>query len=352
MSKNIVIQEDGLGKQLTVDKLKTNIVGGGTCMWVPEDATILGTKSINKNGTYRASDDGYYGYEQVTVNVSGGSGTATGTDGDGDEAVAYPDPETGELVIEKVPSSIKVITPPTNPYGIYTNGQSISTNGMVVKAYLETGGEYGVVPISEITINPTTAVYDSSTDRGVSGEADIDDSDYDGWNPPIPFTGIVGSSGELSANVQSVYSEAGPYGIIYSAIPGATTGAVAWFSLNPTIAHYKDVVIDYNQYPPRTLVDSEGDRQINALEYTEKSHTPFYWGLGSHGPLPSNPAPHIGTVAFDAVKIGTILFDGTRTEQRAGSHQTITVSWPRPLDGKVLETTFEILVAPPYSSEE
>lgn len=28
MSKNITIQEGGVGKQLTVDKLRTNLVGG------------------------------------------------------------------------------------------------------------------------------------------------------------------------------------------------------------------------------------------------------------------------------------------------------------------------------------
>lgn len=35
----------------------------------------LGTKSITSNGTYSASSDGYDGYSQVTVNVSGGGGT-------------------------------------------------------------------------------------------------------------------------------------------------------------------------------------------------------------------------------------------------------------------------------------
>jgi hypothetical protein len=34
MSKNITIQEGGVAKQLTVDKLKTNLVGGGTQLWV------------------------------------------------------------------------------------------------------------------------------------------------------------------------------------------------------------------------------------------------------------------------------------------------------------------------------
>ena len=36
----------------------------------------LGTKSITSNGTYNASSDGYDGYSQVTVNVSGGGGTS------------------------------------------------------------------------------------------------------------------------------------------------------------------------------------------------------------------------------------------------------------------------------------
>ena len=35
----------------------------------------LGVKSITSNGTYNASSDGYDGYSQVTVNVSGGGGT-------------------------------------------------------------------------------------------------------------------------------------------------------------------------------------------------------------------------------------------------------------------------------------
>lgn len=40
---------------------------------------------------------------------------------------------------------------------------------------------------------------------------------------------------------------------------------------------------------------------------------------------------------------------GTETETPAGSRQTITVTWPRPGDGKDLTTTFEILVAPGYT---
>ena len=52
MSKKIVIQEGGVGRQFTADKLKTALVGGGSCLWVPEDETTLGTKIITENGTF------------------------------------------------------------------------------------------------------------------------------------------------------------------------------------------------------------------------------------------------------------------------------------------------------------
>ena len=84
MSKNITIQEGGIAKYITADKLKTNLVDGGTCLWVPEDDVSLGTKYITENGTYLAETDGYYGYESVTVyNI----GTVYGTDDDGDDGM-------------------------------------------------------------------------------------------------------------------------------------------------------------------------------------------------------------------------------------------------------------------------
>ena len=81
MSKNIIIQEGGTPKQMTVSKIKVNNVGSGTSLWVPEDSTTLVTKSISKNGTYEASLDNAYGYSEVTVNVAGGKGSGAGGTG-------------------------------------------------------------------------------------------------------------------------------------------------------------------------------------------------------------------------------------------------------------------------------
>lgn len=174
MSKNITIQEGGIGKQLTANKLKTNLVGGGTCLWVPEDETRLGAKHISEDGTYKASDDGYYGYSEVTVS---GIGTVTGKDpdGSGDDATATVDPETGEIVITKLPYSISVVTPPTVTE--YSDGATIDFSGMVVKGYLKSGDLWtdsshpnGVIPISELTLPVTVADADETTGATVQSD--------------------------------------------------------------------------------------------------------------------------------------------------------------------------------------
>lgn len=153
MSKNIVIQEGGIGKQLTVDKLKTDLVGGGTCLWVPEDERALTTKNITEDGTYKASTDGYYGYSEVTVS---GIGTVKGKDSDGDDAEASVDPETGEIVVKKVPASIRITTLPTKT--TYNYGETIDYSGIVVHAYTSTGTDMGEIPFNQLVFPATKAL--------------------------------------------------------------------------------------------------------------------------------------------------------------------------------------------------
>lgn len=338
MSKNITINEGGVAKQLTVDKLKTNLVGGSTCLWVPEDGVHLTTKNITENGTYKASDDGYYGYEQVTVNVAG-VGTVTGKDGDGDEAVVHADPDTGELVTDKVPSRIEVVTPPTNPYGIYTNGQTISTTGMVVKAYLASGAEYGVVPNAEITINPTTAVYDASTDTG----GVVDDF------PDYASGGTIESFCSLQAVLQTALSK----------IPTAYTFSDAGFPSLGGKVGYVVVSTSSNAFQgksPLSIYIFDGLSVGDSISGSVTATVVRTNGIRAHD------GEEIVITYVDTIASSNVPFIGEKTDSQnwygsninaiasqPGSHQTITVSWPRPHDGKVLETTFEILVAPGYT---
>lgn len=169
MSKDIVIQEGGQGKNLTADKLRTALVGGGDCLWVPEDEVQLTTKTITEDGTYIASDEGYYGYSEVTVN---GIGTATGTGPDG-ERHSYSEDGAGGIVDNLLPASISVVTPPT--ITTYPDGATIDFTGMVVKGYLRSGDLWtdsshpdGVIPISELTLPVTTADIGSASGGSAS----------------------------------------------------------------------------------------------------------------------------------------------------------------------------------------
>ena len=318
MSKNISIQEGGTAKQLSPDKLKTNLVGGGTCLWVPEDETQLTTKHISENGTYKASDDGYYGYSEVTVS---GIGTATGTDNDGDTAVAHTG-SGGQLIVDKVPSRIEVITPPTNPYGVYINGQSISTDGMVVKAYYETGGEYGIVPNAEITLDPATAIYDPSSYSDATATSDL-----------VPYTI------NLSTEIHAEYGTTTP--------PSTMTDRASPGSTLYTAQQYDGAYRCYYAKCSGSDVFSGFHRT-----YTHDNKTVYYYPVVNLDSLRNvTPTPiRSEYTEIDEDKTAWTAIYGTFTQ--AGSRQEITVSWPRPYDGEVLTTTFTILVAPPYSIDD
>lgn len=373
MSKNITIQEGGIAKQMTVNKLKTNLVGGGTCLWVPEDGTILGTKFISENGTYRASDDGYYGYLEVTVN---GQGVVSGKDpdGSGDEAVAEVDPSTGEITITKIPSRIEVVTPPTNPYGIYTDGQSISTNSMVVKAYLESGAEYGTVPINEITINPTVAVYDAATDRPSIDVPEYAETGTITVTGGIPLSSIIDYviGGVILADIgapdpNDTYTKNPPTYVGDTSLLSGI-GYMGQAARNLTTDYYSGTLSHFfaldDSINNKTINIPSSQKAIAQVSITFRTNRTqrsigigkYVWDYTLDTTVNIEPYTSTFTVGF----IGQKTLDNDRyqicgingTAGRPGSHQTINVSWPRPGDGKVLETTFEILVAPGYGGDE
>lgn len=343
MSKNISVQEGSIGKQLTVDKLKTNLVGGGSCLWVPEDEINLGTKSVSENGTYVASDDGYYGYSQFTVS---GVGTVTGRDPTtGDEKQVSVDPETGDLVETVLPSEIRVITPPTNPYGVYIDGQTITKDGMVVKAYSANEVEIQTVPIGEITINPTQAVYDASKDRKRSGTATSDliggtIDIYNGQGVITPtgvsttFTAIAGLHG-VGSTVDAAVR-----------INGAVRCIVA--SAN-TPFDYAYVFYEYNEGVERY---NDSSRTASGVAYTYNGKTVYYNSISASGAAAYTVDFNASENDSNVEKLAWAMIYGDLEITPAGSPQTITVSWPRTGDGRVLTDTFEILVAPGYGGDE
>jgi len=353
MSKNISIQEGGVAKQLSVDKLQTDLVGGGSQLWVPEDEVHLTTKHISENGTYRASDDGYYGYSEVTVN---GVGVARGKDSNGNAAVAYTDPSTGDLVMETVPSSIRVITIPTDKSGVYQDGDTITKTGMVVKAYLESGAEYdvtgypnGVIPNEELAISPMTAVYNPDLDPGDHMEAT--DESIQNVQPPQPIP--YGSS------VKGRWEE-------YKEIPvsGGTIRMLTWEEITysaPCVtgwfADTRGTHFLYASASPFTLTvttksfdgleehSSTVTRSIDVLSHY--NDRPIYYGSSTGGKY-TDLSIDAGAGAkygdSDDKKVAYIMLYGETESVPGGSPQTIKVSWPVPHGGYELETNFEITV--------
>lgn len=349
MSKNTSIKEGGT--PFPFGPVKALLVEGSDGKyypWVPESERQLGYKSIDKNGIYRASDDGVYGWSSVSVSVKGTS--VTGRDPEtGQDVTVTTDPETGELVETVVPTEIRVIEPPTNPYGIYVDGQTITKDGMVVKAYDANGNEMMNVPVGEITINPTQAVYDESKDEHGHGTAT---SEYDTEIPqPIPFrtftmTFPITRSDGYTGTVTLECQEESARAVLIKYRTDTHERAVILLtakqtaSINITEITYKPNG-DFNYREERFISTTANSIIENKIVYYNSDIANSLYCLFTSEGMPTD----VAVQSINEYDAWTVQY-GDISESPAGSPQTITVSWPRPGDGAILETTFDILVGP------
>lgn len=168
MAKNASIQENGVAEAMTaINKLRTNLIGGGSCNWVPEDETLQREIIIRENGTYNASTYDVNSFSRVVVAVtqdSGNGGSVIGRMPDGNEYEFTVD-DGGEIVTTKLPSSIAVTTLPSKLS--YNDGDAIDFTGLVVTAFDGNGESMGEVPFNELVFPVTTATSISSGDDTV-----------------------------------------------------------------------------------------------------------------------------------------------------------------------------------------
>lgn len=334
MSKSITIKEGGQDKTLTVDKLRTALSGGGSCLWIPEDSAKLGKKTVNENGTYKASDDSLYGYSEVTVR---GVGVASGKDNDGHDVVAYTDPVTGKIKTESSPESISIVTLPTKT--AYLDGETIDFTGLTVRALMGDGSAYdaegypgGMIPTGELTFPETVAHV---SDAGKSAESDLETS----LDQPIPLwpAGKIHEYRAVSDGRmrQEYYS----CDIIYTErVNGRRNEAL---------------VSDQPSYT-RTGCKQKKNGQWGDWETTETyfqdsitidGKTAYYnlnFTLVAYEPEPEGATPY---GAIDQNSVWTAVFG---TIHSAGRME-VPVRWNRPYDGKTLETSFEVDVTVPQS---
>lgn len=326
MSKNIMIQEGGTAKQITADKLKTNLVGGGSCLWVPEDGTNLGTKHISENGTFRASADGYYGYSEVTVS---GVGSVTGRDPDtGEEKQVTVDPQTGDIVETILPVEIRITTLPTKT--TYTQGETIDYSGIVVHAYSSTGRDMGAVPFNELVFPETTADV-QKTDTW---------SDGSGLNAMMLYytPHIVTRKNEQG----EIVWEGTNY--VHGSALGSFNGAQATYGSSNTPGTY--LVTRYNNNNYMACVTGDGTRNLYAM--TPRTGLENYNGwLMAGGGSGAAPVGRFAGAPFseELTDIPVSTVNPTTVDPSAlHATQTIPVQWPSADAGTTLETSFTINV--------
>lgn len=153
MGNIIRIKEGGLPKAFGAAKLRTNLQGGGNCLWIPKESVPVSSKFITENGTYLAAADGLHGFS--SLNVSSQPDYVVGKKGGKTYHVHKGGPTGNELIYDELPTEIRVTTPPTK--NSYNNGQTINYNGIVVTAYKSDGSVWenenypgGAIPTNEL----------------------------------------------------------------------------------------------------------------------------------------------------------------------------------------------------------
>lgn len=186
------------------------------------------------------------------------------------------------------------------------------------------------VPVGEITINPTTAAYDPTADTG--------HAEYEGDSYVYRSGGMVTIIGYFQNRTESIEdyvatSGAGPFyafGTAYTTPSESPNMGRGGFICSPNI-----------------FTASSKGYSVGVMQYAYDGKTVYIVGRnafqGSLNPIVDAPVNAIDTNLDLPKWIAWVICYGTRTE---GGNQTITVSWPRPGDGAVLETTFDILVGP------
>lgn len=343
MSANTSIAEGGKGRSFgPVKCLMVEGDNGEFYPWYPEADRALDSLSVNKNGIYRASDRGVYGWDRVSVNVSQ-SDRVTGKDPQtGQEVTVTSDPQTGELVETVVPVEIRIITPPTfiGPYG---DGAYIDFSGLTVAAYDANGNKMQDVPFGELIFPITVARYDpdASGEYGRATSSLLPTGGYVPiYNSPVcnyeinnprrnvaHFIGIVGATGGIHKSSNNAY------GLVFAS---ESSKEISYFN--------RWLTIDYDG---NASTHDNATQTVVGNTYTYNGKTVYFVAVSLPGDntiegvhtIPTYDAPVMNAVDVDKIAWTMIYGD---TEITGGTQ--IPVQWQRTGDGAVLEASFGIIV--------
>ena len=326
------IKEGGKGRNFSAAMMKTNLQGGGTCLWIPKMDVVLKNKYISQSGTYTAKADDCFGFDQVTVS---GVDVEITQDEDGDDVERTTD--GGEVTETKLPSYIRVTVLPQKID--YTVGETIDYTGLMVHAYTKSGIDLGVVPFNELIL-PATKAGEGWADEWTDGH---------GLNAmQIAYTshwsGYINWLGELVER-QVFCSDRilGTDGFGYPATYGGNEPATLFMT------RYNG-----NNYAARIT----GNTLMAEMYCKLNGESDNPWGYGDpHGFFKSGAGGgYVGDNAFARISWESMLtslpestVDPTTVDPATlypSQGESIPVQWARPCDGQILEDRFEIIVTP------
>ena len=318
MSANTSITEGGKPRPFgPVKVLMVQGSDGKYYPWFPESDRALSTLSVDKNGIYRASDKGVYGWSRVSVNVPQNEGVSGKDPDTGEDVYVHPDPETGELVEDVLPVEIRIITPPTftGPYG---DGAYIDFTGLTVAAYGANGDKMQDVPFNELVF-PVTVTDIGQVQPG-EGERDVSGTDL---TPPVYIKPLA--VGMFFNNLVVKEVSGGVYGF-------CMRGVNYEFAVASYVPGYVTVARDDGSFPETFRANTE-------FNYGGK--TCFIGGAGTMGFEPRSSVAFSAYQSVGAPSAAGIALLGTK---QIDGGQPIPVQWPRKGDGAVLETSFYVEV--------
>ena len=344
---NPSINEGGKARILSAKRLKTDLQGGGSCLWIQEDAVSLNTKSITEdNKVYKADDDGCYGYSEVVVS---GISISKEMDEDGDEVIEHTD--GGGTEDTKIPSRIELVPPPTFT-GPYNDGEDISFAGMVVKAYLSSGQLWtdashpnGIIPFSELILPVTQADGSEASEQLYTDGAGLNALMIyyvPTWGRRYWEKGIPGHPKGSTDEVQ-VFTHTSPLGenngkpATYCGAGPATLLVTRYNNANYMAALTGDLPVNYNMSEYRA-----GELRAQAR------YTGWFFTGGSSGGITKLNEFQNASFSNKLTNIPESTVDPSRADisalQGSTKGQNVPVQWIRPGDYSTLETSFVITV--------
>lgn len=344
MSANTSITEGGKPRPFgPVVALMVQGEDGKYYPWFPESDRALGTLSVEKNGIYRASDRGVYGWSRVYVNVPTDE-NVTGKGDDGNEYCVKTD-EEGNIIKTKSPSELRIVTAPTKTE--YIGNENIDYSGIVVNSYYADGTMCKTVPLSELILPVERAIFDE--DKYIEGGY-YAFSELNIWpfDQPIGFT--AGNLIQYKPGSRAYYTSLSASG---------DCKIVCFFYHKETTQWGEEF------YPGYTLFASESEftctknnpsanRRVQKWTYNGKDvwftseAVALYTAAGdSVDYQPSTNANLIENAVFSGVesqKVAWTILHGDITYEPGGATQTIPIYWQRPCDGTILQAAFDVVV--------